>query len=194
MDQDPGLVGNLLVDRLVGAQIHLVTKEEYARVGSVALGKSLQGTLQGKGLRPYAIPVGGSNALGTWGYLAFAKELEDQIRGLGFTDIVLATGSGSTAAGVALGNYLGKLGLRVHAYAVCDTVDYFYDFIDGLIREVWPAADVAARSLLTVRLAKGAGYAISSADELETTERASMATGRCNFWVIVLVVGWLIKQ
>lgn len=35
MDKDPGLVGNLLVERLVGAQIELVSKEEYAKIGSV---------------------------------------------------------------------------------------------------------------------------------------------------------------
>ena len=35
MDKDPGLTGNLLVERLVGAHIDLVTKEEYAKVGSV---------------------------------------------------------------------------------------------------------------------------------------------------------------
>lgn len=35
MDQDPGLTGNLLVERLVGAHIELISKEEYAKVGSV---------------------------------------------------------------------------------------------------------------------------------------------------------------
>ena len=33
VDKDPGLTGNLLVDRLVGAHIDLVSKEEYAKVG-----------------------------------------------------------------------------------------------------------------------------------------------------------------
>lgn len=35
VDKDPGLTGNLLVERLVGAHIDLVSKEEYAKVGSV---------------------------------------------------------------------------------------------------------------------------------------------------------------
>ncbi|OAY70152.1 putative D-cysteine desulfhydrase 1, mitochondrial [Ananas comosus] len=38
VDKDPGLVGNLLVERLVGAHIELVSKEEYAKIGSVAKG------------------------------------------------------------------------------------------------------------------------------------------------------------
>ncbi|KAL5995443.1 hypothetical protein ACLOJK_025505 [Asimina triloba] len=36
VDQDPGLTGNLLVERLVGAHIDLVSKEEYSKIGSVA--------------------------------------------------------------------------------------------------------------------------------------------------------------
>lgn len=35
VDKDPGLTGNLLVERLVGAHVDLVSKEEYASVGSV---------------------------------------------------------------------------------------------------------------------------------------------------------------
>lgn len=35
VDQDPGLTGNLLVEHLVGAHIKLISKEEYAKVGSV---------------------------------------------------------------------------------------------------------------------------------------------------------------
>jgi D-cysteine desulfhydrase len=33
VDQDPGLTGNLLVERLVGAHINLISKEEYAKIG-----------------------------------------------------------------------------------------------------------------------------------------------------------------
>lgn len=34
VDNDPGLTGNLLVERLVGAHVDLVSKEEYASIGS----------------------------------------------------------------------------------------------------------------------------------------------------------------
>ena len=68
-DGDPGLVGNLLVERAVGANIHLVTKREYAAHGSVALAESLRRRLEREGKRPYVVPVGGSNAIGTWGYV-----------------------------------------------------------------------------------------------------------------------------
>lgn len=34
-DKDPGFTGNLLVERLVGAHIDLVSKEDYANDGAV---------------------------------------------------------------------------------------------------------------------------------------------------------------
>ncbi|XP_021813351.1 putative D-cysteine desulfhydrase 1, mitochondrial isoform X1 [Prunus avium] len=69
VDHDPGLTGNLLVERLVGAHVELISKEEYAKFGSGALTNLLKERLLKEGRRPYVIPVGGSNSLGTWGYI-----------------------------------------------------------------------------------------------------------------------------
>ena len=88
-DADPGLVGNLLVERLVGAHVHQVTKEEYARLGGVALGELLAAQLRAEGRNPYVIPVGGSSPLGCWGYVEAVRELKAQIEGQGFTDIAM---------------------------------------------------------------------------------------------------------
>ncbi|THG15438.1 hypothetical protein TEA_020917 [Camellia sinensis var. sinensis] len=64
VDKDPGLTGNLLVERLVGAHIDLVSKEEYAKIGSLELTSLLKEKLVNEGRKPYVIPVGGSNSLG----------------------------------------------------------------------------------------------------------------------------------
>ncbi|XVF50376.1 hypothetical protein PTKIN_Ptkin04bG0094500 [Pterospermum kingtungense] len=96
VDKDPGLVGNLLVERFVGANIHLISKEEYAKIGSVALTNVLKEQLLKEGRRPYVIPVGGSNSLGTWGYIEAIREIEQQLQirssGIKFDDIVVACG------------------------------------------------------------------------------------------------------
>ena len=34
LDKDPGLVGNLMVERMVGAHIELVSKEDYMALGA----------------------------------------------------------------------------------------------------------------------------------------------------------------
>lgn len=55
------------------------------------------------------------------------------------TDVVMACGSGGTSAGIALGALLCPeifSDVRVHAYGVCDTPEYFYDFIEGILSDM----------------------------------------------------------
>ena len=68
-----------------------VTKEEYGRIGSVRLVDHLMQQLQARGKKPYHVPLGGSNWLGTWGYLQAVQELIDQISRGFFTDIVMVS-------------------------------------------------------------------------------------------------------
>jgi 1-aminocyclopropane-1-carboxylate deaminase/D-cysteine desulfhydrase-like pyridoxal-dependent ACC family enzyme len=74
---------------------------------------------------------------------------------------------------------LSGLGAAVHAFAVCDDEDYFYRDVGRLLGEngYGDGGPGAARELLTVHQAKGAGYALSQADELETVCQAALAGG-----------------
>ena len=63
---DPGLLGNLGYERLVGATVRMVSKTEYKSTGSNQLLANYAATLPG---RPYVVPVGGSNSVGAWGYI-----------------------------------------------------------------------------------------------------------------------------
>ena len=124
--------------------------------------------------------VGGSNACGAWGYLEAVRELEPDVRALGITDVALATGSGGTAAGLALGVRLAGLSCRVRAYAVCDSPAYFYDHIQVCLDELGAGVGglgLAAQELLEVVDAKGSGYALSREEELETLVRVARDTG-----------------
>jgi D-cysteine desulfhydrase family pyridoxal phosphate-dependent enzyme len=86
---------NLLLDQLLGAQI---------RFENPPL-EDLGSELVADGRRPYLIPTGGSNSVGVMGYVAAMDELADQMRSSGarFDTMVLATGSGGTQAGLAVG-------------------------------------------------------------------------------------------
>jgi D-cysteine desulfhydrase len=141
-DSDLGLVGNLLVDRMVGSSIYTCTPGEYGRIGSEELVARLCAHLKTAGKRPYPIPVGGSNAIGSWGYIHAVDELVSQWKILekhaGRLDhIVFACGSGGTATGIALGIALAHGAAtgasphipHVHAIGVCDSPDYFYSYI-----------------------------------------------------------------
>ncbi|EEF34687.1 bifunctional D-cysteine desulfhydrase/1-aminocyclopropane-1-carboxylate deaminase, mitochondrial [Ricinus communis] len=179
VDQDPGLTGNLLVERLVGANIQLISKEEYSQLGSVTLTKVLEEKLLKQGRKPYVIPVGGSNLIGTWGYVEAIKEIEQQCQAscgkLKFDDIVVACGSGGTIAGLSLGSWLGTLKAKVHAFSVCDDPDYFYNFVQGLIDGL--EAGVNTHDIVNIQNAKGIGYAMNTSDELQFVKEVATATG-----------------
>ncbi|KAL2631056.1 hypothetical protein R1flu_015742 [Riccia fluitans] len=180
VDEDPGLTGNLLVERLVGAHIDLVTKEEYVKYGSAALGDMLLKRLRAEGRKPYLIPVGGSNSLGTWGYIEGLREIELQLQqgqaggASQFDDIVMACGSGGTPAGLALGSQLSTVRAKVHAYGVCDDENYFYSFVQGLLDGF--NAGVSSRDIVDVKMAKGLGYAMSTSEELKIVKEVAEKT------------------
>ena len=79
-NEDLGWVGNVLFDRMVGSTIYTCTPGEYGRLGSNKLVESVCEHLKTEQkLNPYKIPVGGSNAIGTWGYINGVDELMQQI-------------------------------------------------------------------------------------------------------------------
>ena len=180
-EADPGLTGNLMVSRLAGAHLHLVTVAEYARVGAPALTQCLADRLAAQGRRPYIIPLGGSNSLGSWGYLHAADELAQQAGDRPWDDVVVACGSGGTVAGLALGCRLSGSGTRVVAYGVCDTPSYFWGVVDehwaGLGAGAGTPRAVAARDAVEIVQARGRGYAESTPAELDTVRRTALTTG-----------------
>jgi D-cysteine desulfhydrase family pyridoxal phosphate-dependent enzyme len=98
---EPPVQGNLLLDQLLGAEVHIVPSgsDMDAEMGRVANG------LADAGERPYVVPIGGSNAVGTLGYVAATLELLQQCFELGVAPDSLhyANGSRGTQAGLVLG-------------------------------------------------------------------------------------------
>lgn len=96
-------VGNVLLDELLGAHIFWTN----GRLRHEVLNKVVH-DLQTMGRKPYPIPVGGSNVIGSTGYVAAAKEFLDQAQNehLNIDFIVLASSSGGTQAGLVLGSQI----------------------------------------------------------------------------------------
>ena len=144
--------------------------------GQRALGEAVCARLRAAGRRPFLIPVGGSSAAGTLGYIEMVAEMQAQAAAAGlapFTDVALACGSGGTAAGVALGVALAGLAARVTAYMVCDDEAYFSEHISALCAEL----GVAGTPELRFVQAKGAGYALARPAELATLSAVARASG-----------------
>ncbi|MFJ7827580.1 D-cysteine desulfhydrase [Psychrobacillus sp. NPDC096623] len=105
---DPHANGNQLLFKLLGAE-KLHTLE--AGTDLLAKAEEVARQLETQGRKPYIIPIGGSNELGTLGYMRCAEEIVTQCNDaqLVFKDVIVASGSAGTHAGLALGFY------RAHA-------------------------------------------------------------------------------
>ena len=113
-------IGNLLLDQLLGATIHWTPKpQRNARMAELAA------AMEADGRRPYAIPVGGSNAIGALGYVAAMFEFVEQLKGQGRSvdRIFFATSSGGTQAGLILGAQLAGFTGRITAVSIDQTPD-----------------------------------------------------------------------
>lgn len=93
--------GNILLDRLCGALVHRVAAGQNSQD---VLAQRLT-LLEQQGKKAYVIPVGGSNPLGSLGYVNCAQEILSQSKALNlrFDHIVLASGSAGTQAGLLAG-------------------------------------------------------------------------------------------
>jgi D-cysteine desulfhydrase len=217
---DLGTTGNLLVDRVLGSQIYMCTPGEYGRVGSDQLVARVCAYLAqqtnngdkndhnhgsshptGKRRRPYAIPVGGSNGIGSWGYIRAVDELVTQLQNQTVEHIVFASGSGGTAAGIVLGvalaygksqrqcsSFASLPSPQVHAVGVCDNPDYFYRQVAKIAIEMglvllpeeerdMGTVEEFVRQHLTVHNGKGLGYAVSTDEELAFISSFARDTG-----------------
>jgi 1-aminocyclopropane-1-carboxylate deaminase len=97
-------VGNILMSRVMGAEIELV--EEGFDIGIRESWERALEDVKAKGGKPYAIPAGASDhPLGGLGFAGFADEVRDQEADLGFRFdfIVVCSVTGSTQAGMVVG-------------------------------------------------------------------------------------------
>lgn len=171
----PATTGNILLDRLAGAAVRWISRPDWAKRNAIM--EEEAAAVRAAGGRPYVIPEGGSNAMGSWGYVACAAELADDLARLPAapTTIVFACGSGGTAAGLMLGAKLVGLagrGVTVAAVNVCDDAAYFVRVIARICGEMtarWELPEsIAPGEITMVDGHVGRGYAKSRPEELET--------------------------
>lgn len=126
------------------------------------------------------LPLGGSTPASVRGYVDAMLEVASQVARGDMprpTDVVIATGSGGTAAGVALGIVEAGLDARVHAVVVADPPS-----LPALgVRSLIVAASLQKPRLARAALARlvfddrwlGAGYGVATASGLDAASEAS---------------------
>jgi D-cysteine desulfhydrase len=158
---------NLLLDVLLGAEVHWCTPEEYRARRNERMAE-LAAELSKQGRRPYIIPEGGSNTLGARGYAQAAAEVAAE--GLTFDRVVCAVGSGGTLAGLALGPELGMLS----GVAVCDDRAYFSAIVHRIAGEGLPPE---GERWEVVEGYQGPAYAVATPEIWQTIRLVAQTEG-----------------
>jgi D-cysteine desulfhydrase family pyridoxal phosphate-dependent enzyme len=120
----PALQGNLLLDRILGAEVRLVPPpDEGVMPGDADEAAAVEETLallRARGERPYFIPAGGSSAVGALGYVSATLELLAQLweQGESPSRLYYAAGSRGTQSGLELGAKLYGVPYRLCGIAV----------------------------------------------------------------------------
>ncbi len=179
----PPVEANALLDRLAGAEVRYVSHDEYRRRAEAMAAVAAE--LRARGRRPYVIPEGGSNALGSLGYVLAMAELREQLppewAGAPLT-IAYAAGSGGTGAGIEMGlRLLGWREATALGVAVCNDAAYFVHAIAALCADAsrrWPAIPpVPAPEVRVDDRFIGPGYGEVTEEGLEVIRRAAREDG-----------------
>ena len=91
--------GNVFLDKIFGAEIKVCPKNEDVSKYTEKLIKDIKS----KGTNVYFIPGGGSNSVGALGYVECLNEIIQENNKYNFSQIVHATGSAGTQAGLLAG-------------------------------------------------------------------------------------------
>jgi D-cysteine desulfhydrase family pyridoxal phosphate-dependent enzyme len=178
--------GNLLLDRILGAELHFIPPGPIA--SKPCTFEELDAYVREEAAKRvgdhYHIPLGGSNGLGSLGYVRAALEIEEQVHAAGIADalIAVATGSGGTLAGLlaglkSIGSSLRLVGIDVAAIwkSYAELVARVANQALGLLGEpenIEPG-DVA----LIEHTYVGRGYAVPTREGAAAIERLARSEG-----------------
>jgi D-cysteine desulfhydrase len=174
--------GNLLIDRLLGADIVFITAEEYINKRAEIM-EGIKKELSKKGFKPYIIPEGASNGIGGFGYYTAMEEIIEQERNLGisFDCIVLAVGSGGTYSGLWLANKLHNHSADIYGINVGGDAEYFKARIPEILKDSMKYMGinmpVPTEEINIIDGYVGRGYALSRPEELRFIRDLSRLEG-----------------
>jgi D-cysteine desulfhydrase len=172
--------GNLLLDRLLGAEVRYCTELEWEKVDQVM--QEMAGRARAAGRTPYVIPESGATVVGALGYLACGQEIAQQVRhgAPDFDTIVITAFSGGSQAGLLMAKQL--TGLRGEIVSVPIAWDgervraYVADVIEQACRR-WGLTVKAPAEIHLLDGYQGTGRTDVRREELETVVRVARREG-----------------
>ena len=156
---------NLALAKAAGATVHFTGKASRESVDAALL--SVEADLRGCGERPYLVPRGGASGIAAAGFANAAGELKAQLAdtGIATATVLVATGSGTTQAGLVAGSVVARCDWQVVGASVSRPPAEARAQVQRLATEVTtllgaPAPDPTQ---IDLRDARGDGYGVPSA-------------------------------
>jgi D-cysteine desulfhydrase len=172
--------GNLLLDHLLGAEIHYCSDGEWERIEQVL--EELADRARAAGRRPYIIPESGATVTGALGYLACGQELAQQVRhgAPEFDTIAVAAFSGGSQAGLLMARQLAALGAEIVGVPVAWEASRVRTYVGEVIRQARARYGLPVDPPSDIRLIDGyqaGGRGAVRPEEFETLVRVARAEG-----------------
>ncbi|PZQ39141.1 MAG: D-cysteine desulfhydrase family protein [Pseudomonas putida] len=171
--------GNVLLDQIYGAKLHILPPGEKA--GEFA-SRRIQ-LLSEQGKKPYLIPMGGSSALGALGYAKCSDEIMQYERdhGIRFEKVLLPNGSSGTHAGLAAGFVSrGRSPTIIRSYSVLVDKEQAVQQTLKLANDALALLDISGITPSEIDVDgrhRGEGYGIPTQEALEAITSLAQAEG-----------------
>ncbi len=170
--------GNVVLDRVLGATLHVVDDPDAAFVRFAELLESAAA----EGRQLYGIVPGGSDPVGTLGYVQAGLELVGQLaeQAVDPQRLVVAASTTGTAAGLLIGTDLAGSGARLDVACVYHDREQTSEELTGLVATSVAALGAPAPDATRVHVDDtqlGAGYGIPTSACLDAIELLARTEG-----------------
>ncbi len=170
-DEDLPKDGNYLMDALFGAEVRYVPSEVYKNRLAEHCEEVSKEVAQ-EGHKAYIIPIGASNAIGSWGYFQAFEEIlrQEEKMQIEFDTIAVTVGSGGTYAGLCLANAAHGYKKNVVGIPIANDAEYFQGVVEKIAETfVTMAQDLPPLDPSAIHLIDGfagRGYALNVPEEM----------------------------
>lgn len=162
--------GNHKINKMLGVPIHYVDSREQRDIRM----REIEAECLAKGLKPYLIPLGASNAIGCLGFVNAMEELKRQqeLMNLQFDYIFHATSSGGTQAGMEIGKrLLGMEHISIIGISADNSADQIAQSVlqcaQPVLANLETAFEIRKEELFTDTSFVGPGYGLASEASME---------------------------
>jgi D-cysteine desulfhydrase len=176
----PEYDGNLLLDRLLGAEVRYCTDEEWEKVDQVM--QEMAGRARAAGGTPYVIPESGATVVGALGYFSCGQEIAQQVRhgAPEFDTIAITAFSGGSQAGLLMAKQLTGLQAEIVSVPIAWEAERVRSYVTDVIEQARRRWSLAVQVPDEIRLLdgyQGAGRAEVAPEDLAMVLRVARREG-----------------